>query len=668
MFATLAVIALLGFAGEGRAGDDSQNQTSGPLTHLSLAQLGDLEVTSVSKLPEEVRRTPAAIFVLTQDDIRRSGATNIPELLRLVPGVEVARRDSEHWSVGIRGFGSQFSRSVLVMIDGRSVYTPLFAGVFWDVQNTPLEDIDRIEVIRGPGGTIWGANAVNGIINIITKSSRDTHGALATAGGGSLDQGTAGFRFGAGNGRSLDYRVYGQGFLRGAESHTDGHKYDEGHMEQIGFRTDWARAGQDSLTVQGDLYQGLSGEKVGVGSFTPPSQRILEAKDDVLGGNVLVHWRREFTGRSGIQLQGYYDRTRRFAPHFGETRNTVDIDFLGHLQLGGRHNLLWGTGARVSPNTFIQKVPTLNFTPHNTDSVYSGFVQDDIQIAEGKFAVTVGTKVERNNYSGVEVQPSVRLLWTPTGAHTFWAAVTRAVRTPSRLDVDLDLKGFLLPGPPVPLYLKIAGNPNFDSEVLLGSEMGYRTLLTPKLYLDAGWFHNEYDKLTSLGAATVSVQAAPITYVLLTFPYQNGVKGSTDGFEIGPNWQPANWWHVKGSYSFLHFDLRLRPGALDTSAVSSYINSSPHHQVVAQSQINLPRAFEFDQTYRYVSALPAQSVGDYSAVDIRLGWRATRRWELSVGGRNLLQPSHLEFGSDPGPIVRVKRDVYGKLTWTTTGR
>jgi iron complex outermembrane recepter protein len=668
IFATLTALVLLGLGPEGWADDSTQTQSSGKLTHLSLAQLGSLEVTSVSKLPEEVRRTPAAVFVLTQDDIRRSGATSIPELLRLVPGVEVARRDSNHWSVGIRGFGSQFSRSVLVMIDGRSVYTPLFAGVFWDVQNTPLDDIDRIEVIRGPGGTIWGANAVNGIINIITKQAKDTHGTLATAGGGSLDQGTAGVRYGAGNGRNLDYRIYGQGWVRGAESHSDGHEYDDGHVAQAGFRTDWSRPGRDSLTVQGDLYQGQSGEKVGVGSFIPPAQLVLEGNDFVSGGNLLTRWRREFSGRSGIQLQVYYDRTKRLAPHFGETRDTVDIDFLNHLQLWGRHNLLWGFGARVSPNTFLQKVPTLDFAPHNTDSVYSGFVQDEIQIVEDRLSVTVGTKLERNNYSGVEAQPSVRLLWTPSDKQTFWTAFTRAVRTPSRLDVDLDLKGFLLPAPPLPIYLKIAGNPNFESETLLGTEAGYRSLLSPKLYLDVDWFHNEYDKLSSLGASQITVQTVPITYILLTFPYENGVRGSTDGFEIAPNWQPTNWWQLKGSYSFLHFDLGLRPGAVDTSAVSSYINSSPHHQVVVQSQVNLPRGLEFDQTYRYVSALPGQAVSDYSTADVRLGWRPVRQLELSLVGQNLLQPFHMEFGSDPGPIVGIKRDIYAKLTWSSTSR
>lgn len=401
------------------------------LTEMSLADLGNVEVTTVSKEPGEVWRTPAAIYVLTSEDIRRSGATSIPEVLRLVPGVEVARIDSDHWSVGIRGFGSTLSRSLLVLIDGRSVYTPLFAGVYWQVQNVPLEDIDRIEVIRGPGGTIWGANAVDGVINIITKSTKDTHGSLLSLGGGNVDEGTAGFRYGGGNGKGVNYRVYGMGFDRGPEFHSDGSNFDDWRMGQAGFRTDWDSSPRDTVTLQGDIYNVNAGESVAFGTFTPPYTITTDAEAKLSGGNLLGRWKRTLSSGSDVQVQAYYDRTNHFEPDYGETRNTFDVDFLHHLTLPGQQDFLWGLGARLSPGNFIQIVPTIDFLPHHqTDQIYSGFAQDEIPLFNRRVSLTVGSKLEHNNYTGFEVQPSARLLWMPSPKQTFWASVTRAYAPP----------------------------------------------------------------------------------------------------------------------------------------------------------------------------------------------------------------------------------------------
>lgn len=626
-------------------------------------------MTTASKEPEEIWTTPAAISVLTQEDIRRSGLTSIPELLRLVPGVEVARSDSNHWAVGIRGFGGQFSRSVLVLIDGRSVYTPLFAGVYWDIQNLMLEDVERIEVIRGPGGTIWGANAVNGVINIITKKAKDTHGTLASLGGGNMDQGTGAYRYGGENGSKFDYRLYAMGFVRGAEYHSDHDLYDNWRDGQLGFRADWTNGDRDSFTAQGDIYKGASGEKVGIATFAPPEQTWLQGDDAVSGGNLLLSWKRDLRDGSDVQVQAYYDRTSRFAPHYGEVRDTFDIDFVHQLHVRGRQNIIWGLGGRVSPSQFTQKIPTLDFEPRfSPDTILSGFVQDEIQLIPRKLALTAGIKLEHNTYSGFEYQPSVRLIWSVRPKQALWAAVSRAVRTPSRLDNALDLKGFLVPAPPEPIYLEIAGDPKFASERLLGFEAGYRTLMTQRLYTDVSWFHNEYSNLVSYGAAQISLQTSPINYILLAFPYINGIKGSTDGFEIAPDWKPVSWWQLKGSYAYLHLDLRDMPGVLDTSTVASYLGSSPHHQIVLQSQFNLPHGFEIDETYRFVSALPAQSVKKYSTADLRIGWRVARQLEISLAGENLLEPFHYEFSSSPGPIVGIQRSVYLKITWTNEPR
>jgi iron complex outermembrane recepter protein len=633
------------------------------LKQLSLADLGNLEVTTASKEPEEIWRTPAAIYVLTQEDIRRSGATTIPEVLRLVPGVEVARIDSDHWAVGVRGFGGEFSKSLLVLIDGRSVYSPLFAGVYWQVQDTVLEDIERIEVIRGPGGTIWGANAVNGVINIITKNSKETHGELVSTAAGDIDQAIAESRFGGAIPGGLHYRVYGKGFIRGAEEHADDSNFDHWRAGQVGFRIDKDLGTNDSFTLQGDAYDGLDGERVAISLYAPPSVQIFNGPHDVSGVDVLGRWRRQFNENSDLQIQGYFDRSSRISPQLDETRNTFDIDVLYHVNAGGRNNLLMGVGGRWSPDNIVQKFATLDFEPHQeTDSIYSGFLQDQIALVSNKLALTIGSKFEHNNYSGFEVQPNVRLLWTPTPHQSYWVAVTRAVRTPSRLDQDLQLTDLLATNPLI--YFRVIGSKSFKSEQLLGSEFGYRTLLAKKFYVDLAVFENQYNDLYGYGPGAVLLESSPPpTRVVLQVPLANALQGDTVGFEIAPDWKPVSWWELKGSYAFLHLHVYDRPGFTDKLNTVSDNGSSPHHQVVVQSQFNLPKKFEFDTTFRYVSALPAQTVRAYSTADVRLGWSPLQSWEFSVVGQNLFQPDHAEFGSDVDTIVGIKRSAYGKITW-----
>ena len=645
--------------------DNNQAPTTN-LKQLSLEQLGDVLVTTSSKEPEEVWRTAAAIFVLTQDDIRRSGATSVPEALRLVPGVEVARIDSSSWAVGIRGFGSGFSKSVLVLIDGRNVYTPLFAGVNWKLQNVMLEDVNRIEVIRGPGGTIWGTNAVNGVINIITKNSKDSRGALVSVGGGNIDQGTGAFRYGGGTGRHLNYRVYGMAFGRGPEFHTDGDRFDDWQLGQGGFRLDWDGQGKDTFTLQGDLYKGAVGQREDLAFYSPPSSINVDQAQEVSGGNILGRWRHELTNGSDFQFQAYYDRTYRLGSQVGETRNTLDIDFIHHFSALPRQNIIWGLGARWSPSDVVQTVATLDFLPHHqSDNVYSVFAQDQVEIVRNKLSATIGSKFEHNIYTGWETQPSARLLWTPSVHQSVWAAVTRAVRSPSRLDEDLQLTG-LVTAAPMPIFLRLAGNPEFVSETLLGYELGYRKLVTSNFYVDFSVFHNSYNNLTSLGALTFSFETSPPPLRLVaTVPWANGIKGNTDGVEIAPEWKATTWLELKPSYSYLNLDLKNKPGNADTSMLQTDQGSSPRHELTIQALVNLPKRFEFDSTYRYVSALPAQSVKSYSTMDVRLGWRFTERIELSVVGQNLFQPFHGEFGGDPGGLVPIKRAAYAKVVWTS---
>ena len=677
-----AVAVLLMFAGSApkACADSSSNEqnSSGDLASLSLEQLGNVEVTSVSKAPQEVMQTPAAVFVISQEDIRRSGATSIPEALRLAPGVEVAQIDGNHWSVAIRGFAGQFSKSLLVLVDGRSIYTPLFEGVYWDLPYVMIEDVERIEVIRGPGGTIWGSNAVNGVINIITKSATSTHGILATTGSGTVDQGTGAFRYGGTVGDKFDYRIYGMGGLRGQEFHPDDDGFDHWRMGQYGFRTDWKSGEKDTFTVQGDNYRGMSEESIYIPSFEPPAETPTQGWDFVSGGDILARWIHKTGEDSDVQLQTYFDRTNRQNFELGETRDTFDVDFVQHQRTHGEQKLTWGLGVRISPSNFIQTVDGISFLPNKqTDSIYSGFVQYEIPIIANKLTLTAGTKLEHNNFSGFEYQPSLRILWTPTPRHSFWAAATRAVRTPSRLDQDVlfDIfdelytpppSGSGPPPAPIPVYFQIEGDPTLKAEQMIGSEFGYRTQLGNRAFIDLATFYNIYNDLQGYGPAGLAESGPDLFFVL---PYANVIEGHTVGGEIAPNWKITRWWQLRGSYSYLHMSLRDNPGFTDVGGLlASYLGSTPGSMVDVQSLFDLPLHFELDEMFRYSAKLPAQLVPSYSTADVRLGWHGWRGLELSLLGQNLLQPSHPEFGGDPGPLVGIKRSVYGKITWNFQDR
>ncbi|MFY9531290.1 MAG: TonB-dependent receptor, partial [Candidatus Acidiferrales bacterium] len=383
---------------------------------------------------------------------------------------------------------------------------------------------------------------------------------------------------------------------------------------------------------------------------------------------LLGRWKRVLGAGSDIQLQTYYDRTNRKQANFAESRDTFDIDFIHHFSLPRRQDFLWGLGTRLSSGNATEVVPTVAFTPnHFTEKLYTAFVQDEIPIVGNQLSLTVGSKFLHNNYSGFEVQPTARLLWTPSPRQTVWGAVTRAVRTPSRVEEDLQLTGLLISNPLT--FVRITGDRKFSSENLIGYEAGYRSLVKSKFYLDIAAFYNNYDHLLSIEpGAPFSETSPPPPHVVVPFLFRNGLLGSTSGFEIAPDWTPTGWWRLRGSYSYLHMDLTKKTGSLDPSTVSSTQGSSPHHQVVIQSSLDFPKRLEFDQTFRYVSALPAQLVRAYTTADVHFSWRATRSLDLSLVGQNLFQPHHAEFGGDPGPLVGIERSAYAKITWQTWQR
>jgi len=642
------------------------------LKTMSLAELGSIQVVTESKELTEIWNTPSAMFVLTAEDIRRSGVTNIPDALRLVPGVDVARVNGDrNWVVVIRGLSDQYSKYVQVLIDGRSIYTPLFGGVFWTIDNVMLENIDRIEVLRGPGGTIWGSDAVNGVINIITKNAADTQGTLVSTGGGSTDHNTEDIRYGS-KSRGWSYRMDVFGFFRGAEYHQMGQPdYDGSRFGQAGFSAAWSAA-RDQVTVQGDIYLGHLGDAQTISSFTPPAIFTSYGPTDTHGGDLLTHWRHQQKDGGDVSLQASWAYDYRIGSNFQETRNTFDVDFLGRMKPIWHQQFTYGAGMRISPSSTTQTAATLGFSPANkTDALYSGFLQEELHFIPNKLSVTTGIKLEHNSYTGFEYQPNGRLLFTPSPHSTAWLGVSRAVRIPDRVDDDLNDYIYGTTLPPVDIWAQIVGNKDLRAERLTAYELGYRTLVGKKLYFDFAGFHNAYHDLiatTALKIVPTPTPPLPPTALLIQEQFVNGIHGNTDGGEIGPDWRPTSWWQLKAAYSYLHVHLGDQKGFTDTTTLTTLHGSSPNNQVVVRSLIDLPRHFEFDTMVRYVGELPAQTVPRYTTADIHAGWHDVpvkflgfSHLDFSVVGQNLLQPHHVEFGVAPGPNVGIKRGVYAKL-------
>ncbi len=643
------------------------DQTEQSLKQLSIEQLGQVEVTSVTKEPEEVWKTPAAIYVITQQAIERSGATNIPEALRLAPGVEVARIDSHTWSIGIRGFGSNLTRNILVLIDGRSVYSPLLAGTYWDVQNVPLTDIDRIEVIRGPGGTIWGPNAVNGVINIITKSSKDTQGETVQVGGGNVDQADATAQYGGANTRGLSYRVYGMGFDRGPEYDAGGNNYDEWRDIQGGFRMDYDRSANDTYSVEGDIYDEGAGYRASSINYTPPYSVILQSTAPLSGGNIVARWHHIQAPGKDIQVEAYYDRTNRREPDFVDLRNTFDVDLLDRFRLPYNQEISWGGGILISAGRNPQVVPGLYFLPESrTDQLYSGFFQDEIALIPNSVSLSIGTKLLKTNYTGLQWEPSVRLLWNPTSTQALWAAFTHAVRTPSDAEERFNLTGFVgvTPGG-TPEFARFFANPNFRSEELNGWELGYRRMIGKNLYFDLASFYNHYGDLFSedITGYPYLEDTPPPPHLLIPAEFGNGLVGTTKGFELSPDWSPLPFWRLSLAYSYLDMVLERGKNSFDVGSAPIIEGSSPRNQITGQSDFSITSTINLNLTYRFVSALPALAIPSYSTADARLGWWVEPYLQLSIAGRNLFQPYHYEYENDPGPNVAIKRSVFVELYW-----
>jgi iron complex outermembrane receptor protein len=642
----------------------SQQQAGTNLAQASLEDLLNIQVTSVSKKEQKLSQVAGAIFVITQEDIRRSGALNIPDLLRMVPGLDVAQINANTWAISARGFNLEFANKLLVLVDGRAVYTPLFGGVYWDTVDVPLEDIDRIEVIRGPGGALWGANAVNGVISIITKSATETKGGLVTAGGGTQARGFGTVQYGGKIKEDSSYRIFAKYLNDDHLPDLNGQNGDDGwHLLHGGFRADTRLSAKDSLITEGDIYDGKEGG-IFVHSILSPPQNINELGIGLLsGGNVLTRWSHTFSSRRDISLQFYLDRYDRDAPQFEEFRNTFDFDFQNHIKLGARQDLIWGVGYR---HTADQTAPTIDraFLPANfAGQLYNVFIQDQITLKSDRLALYVGSKVENDYFTGFDLEPSVRLAWTPSNRRTFWAAISRANRTPTRRDVGLDAALAVLPGP---AEVALLGNPNMKSEHVIAYELGYREEPTDYLSLDLAGFFNTYNGLESLEPAPSFVDADSVPPVLV-FPTVLGNKmyGSTEGVEASVNLKATHRWTLNFGYSFLKMNLHTDPTSLDTVSVANTEGSNPDHQAQLRSHIELPRGFSWDANAYFVGSLPVQPVPSYTRLDTQVGWRLAERVELNLVGQNLLQDHHEEFSDFLQSVnsSQAKRSAYAKLTW-----
>ena len=636
----LLLLSLLG-AGVALGAEEADTE----IADLELEDLFAMEVTSLTLSAQRFQDTPAAIFVLTGEDIRRSGVRSIPEALRMVPGLQVARLSGNKWAISARGFDSIFSDKMLVMIDGRTVYTPLFAGVYWDVQDTLLEDIDRIEVIRGPGGTLWGANAVNGVINIVTKRAADTQGAYVSGGGGDLERGFAEGRFGDSIGEKVQYRVYAKYDERTAlDDPAPGQPaFDATSMVRAGARIDMQPFDDANLTLQGDFYDGTSDNVAQsvLRTLVPALAPRLPTSSDLLGGNALVRWDQGLGEAGSLMVKAYYDRSARGDIVWAETRDTWDVEFQHQIGLPLATDLSWGGQYRRTSEEIVPGFETSFLPPLFSEDLFTGFLQLETAMFDERLRVLLGSKFIDNDHTGFEAQPSFRFSLNPVpagrdwGSHTLWGAVTRAVRLPSRSIDDMSVT-------PTPFPTAIlVGNRSAISEIVYAFEAGYRVQPVDAVQLDVAGYYNLYRDVLSLEQSTPVPPNLPLTW-------RNLIEGDGYGIELSTSWRPCDVWRLRVGYTWAQLSLTALPGSssvglpvgIGTPAISSAV---PEHQVQVVSTLDLPLDFEFDTHLYYVDRVPLFAVDSYVRLDLRLGWRPTEWLELYASAMNLIEDRHQEW-------------------------
>ena len=640
------------------------------LSTLDLEELARVKVTSAARRPETLGNASAAITLISREDIRRSGAANLPEALRLLPGLAVFQAGTRDWAVSARGFHQQSSNKMLVLIDGRVVYSPIFAGVFWDMQRVPLEDVDRIELIRGPGAALWGANAVNGVINVVTRPAGETAGGFAAGTAGTNEQAQFDLRYGGSVGQRGAGRAYALASTEGGSDRpAGGSGEDDWQFGQGGFRADFNQ-GNDLFTVQGDGYAGGGGQQLVLPAPAPPFASLVREDLEGHGGNLLGRWNRRFSSRSDFAVQAYVDYAVRRQPsqfgHIGVT--TVDLDFQHHFGLGARHDILWGLGYRLIRDE-VDGAFAVSFDPPSRHvNLVTGFVQDEVEVVRDRITVNLGAKFEHNSFTGFELQPTARILWTPSQSTSIWAAVSRAVRTPSRIDSDLRLVAGVFDAPPI-TRTEALGSDTLEAEALIAYEVGYRVAPHASLSVDVSAYYHDYNRLRSVAPGPPVLDGS---VRVIPFIVGNDAHARSYGGTVSATVRASPRWGIRASYTYLNMTAGLDEGVLPGTIADVNPGLNPSHQLNVWSSFDLPWDLELDVMGRYVSGMDGtQSAGDevdeYAQADARLGLAVTPRLRLELMGRDLLSRRRIEFfqsANNPGRGGAIERQVRAKLSWS----
>jgi iron complex outermembrane recepter protein len=634
------------------------------LTSLSLEQLMNEPVTSVSKKETRIGDSPTAITVVTQDDLRRMGITTLPEALRLAPGVDVARVGPSQWAVSARGFNGEFATKILVLIDGRTVYSPSSGGVFWNSEDVLIDDIDRIEIIRGPGASLWGANAVNGVINVITRSARETAGARVTGVGGSEDNVLAKLRYGGAVGEDLHWRAFLKYFDRESFEDSTG-TLTAGHWNTLhgGFRADWAASGSDDLTVQGDAYDGRAGKVVNHVSLIPISVTPYSARFSDTGANILGRWNHAFSDDSAVTVQTYFDHVDQGDGYGTEYRNTYDLEAQHHFRIDARNDFMWGAGLRYVSSDEREGSPIF-WMPDTYDvNFFNFFLQDQLTLIPQQLTATVASKFEHNDLSGWFIDPNLRLAWTPTSRQTVWAALARASRTPSEFELGANLGlDAQQPNPNAPpVVVAVLPNADLRPEQLLSYELGYRFEPVGRVSVDLATYFNRFSHLIAQQPAGTQLINGPLPYVLVAWRQENSQDAKNFGFEAALQYQATAYWKLLASYTFLH--MNVWPDVVTE-------HESPHDQVQLRSYLDLPWHLELNSAIYYVDGVTVPAGATYAAIpsyvrfDAGLYWKPNDTWSFGLWGQNLTSARHLEFASNNTSVLfPVPRSWSLRINW-----
>ncbi len=659
MIYLLISLTSLGRPGEGRGEKGppllADGDVGSPMT---------LEVTSAARKKQEVGEAAAATYILTQEDIRRSGMTCIPELLRLIPGLSVAQIDANKWAIGARSSSGRFSSRLLLLMDGRRVYTPLFNGVYWDVQDALLEDIDRIEVILGPDASLWGVNALDGVINIITKQASDTQGGLLTAGAGNQEQGFGSLRYGWPLGASAHARGYAKYFNRNDSSTPAGlDAFDNWNMLRGGTRFDWRLSRRDLLTLQGDIYEGHENQMVSRMAPSPPYQVISPSRTPFSGGNLVGTWTRTLSESSDLNLQAYYDRISRDDPLLGEVRKTISLDFQHHFKAGKIHNLGWNLSFLHTADQISGRGETIVQPASRRDHLLSIYLQDELQLIHARLRVILSYNLSHNGYTGVEGQPDIRLWWSPRRSQKVWVSASRAVRIPSRMEKNGLADVEILPGEQFPLAYAIQANPGVGSEVLSAFEAGYRMERSKQFFFEFSVYSHFYEHPVNLQPESPRfIKNSIPPYYQLPFLFINGPRGKSQGAEFWATWTVTKFWKLIPAYTWTNAHLNRDKNSIGRGS-PVLVSDVPHHQAQIRTQLDLPQAFECDMLLYSVSRIPGEPVPAYIRVDCRLGWSWRHKLDFDLVLQNLQESQHPEFFSTFGVLsTEVRRSLHAKIT------